>query len=100
MDNLFDVVWLAALVLLMQSLIILVAVALGGWLVFRTRRDSHERLFFDKKRDEGVQSYLDPVEASETMPGPNNAVDMAEVMQRRFTERASAAYANGGDING
>lgn len=48
---------------LMSSVYTLVGVALGGWLVFRTKKEAHERLF-SAKPPQGEAFVLDPFDES------------------------------------
>ncbi len=90
MDEMFKIMWLAGGMLLLQAVIILAAVALGGWLVFRTKRDAHERLFASAPKKEAVaQSYLDGDGA--TSNTVEDIVDPVEEMMGRYEARAQAA---------
>lgn len=48
---------------LMTSVYTLAGVALGGWLVFRTKKEAHERLF-SAKPPQGEAFVLDPFDES------------------------------------
>ena len=71
----------------MGGVMTLMAVALGGFLVFRTRRDSHEALF-QVKQPKGDAFVLDPMETGfGDMEQKDVVPDIIKKQTDRFTEQ-------------
>lgn len=93
MENFAQVVFLALACTFSGFLMTTAAFALGGWIVFRTKREAHESLFpsFRKADDEDGPVNIDPTEASELMPLmptiPGEEMDEADRMHAEMTTR-------------
>ena len=82
-----------AALLMAQSAVVLLSVLMGGWLVFRTKRESHERLLQrDTPREPGVQTYVDSTSVDES----EDDEDPVKVLAERYEDRAKAALRKAG----